>query len=67
VARLHNAAPSGAASNMLSGAQLYGALSGASPPAQFVAVTPRVVADADRGAVAQFDPPARDPIALTAR
>jgi alkyl sulfatase BDS1-like metallo-beta-lactamase superfamily hydrolase len=70
VAQLHDPAPSGAASIVLSSAQLYGALSGAAPLAQLVA-TPGVVADADRSAVAQFfsyfDPPARDPIALTVR
>jgi len=70
VAQLHDPAPSGAASIVLTSAQLYGALSGATPLAQLVAA-PGVVADADRGAVAQFfsyfDPPARDPIALTVR
>ena len=70
VAQLHDPAPNTGASIVLTSAQLYGALSGAATIAQLM-ITPGVVAEADRASVAQFfsyfDPPAKDPIALTVR
>ncbi len=64
VAQLHDPAPPGGASIVLTSAQLYRVLSGQATLDQFAA-------DADRATVNQFfsyfDPPSKDPIALTAR
>ena len=70
IAQLHDPAPANAASMVLTSAQLYRAMSGETTLAELTKSL-GVVSDSDRETVTRFfsyfDPPSRDPIALTVR